>query len=214
MHAFTRHMLASQGGDDEDDVSVGDEDDYDRASKRRDAEDDGDDSDGDGSQRKSAQKKFAALQQQMLRSGASDAGPSQPEPKAHIAAVNMDELTGGLLDGSVRYWSDFQQVVRCSLRAMLAAATAGCCRRRALVSPHAERIPPAFLLPFEHRSWAQQQQLLRRFRHGVQLTHTHCTIRRACSPYAPPGIASSNRQQLEQVEDSVRTPPLTPFHDI
>jgi hypothetical protein len=126
MHAFTRHMLAGQGGDDEDDVSVGDEDDYDRTSKRRDAEDDGGDSDGDGSQRKSAQQKFAALQQQMLRSGASDAGPSQPQPKAHIAAVNMDELTGGLLDGSVRYWSDFQQVVRCSLRAMLASVTAGC----------------------------------------------------------------------------------------
>lgn len=139
MHAFTRHLLARDGGDDDGDAaceSQGDED---------------DDSDSDSSQRKSAQKKFSALQQQMLHAGGSDAGASQSEPP--LDAVNMDELSAGLLDDSVRYWSDFQQSV------------------------------------FHERSYCP-----------LHIDHGH----NGCSYFGGPGIISSNREQLERIEDSIR----------
>jgi hypothetical protein len=123
LHAFTRHMLTSHGEDD-DSASDGwgskqdddeDHDDYDE-------DDDGDDdNDGSSNQRKSAKKKFAALQQQML--GASDSVASSAHAPSQVDAVNMEELNGGLLDESVRYWTDFQQVTEVglsSLKMMLA----------------------------------------------------------------------------------------------
>jgi hypothetical protein len=94
MHDFTRHMLAGEGSDDNDDT------------ENQDASDDGSGSDDD--RRKSARKSFAALQKQML--AVSDSGTAASRPKEHASAANAEELIGGLRDGSVRYWSDFQQV--------------------------------------------------------------------------------------------------------
>ena len=104
MHAFTRHMMTCHSEDDGCDGGDGDRDDDDDGG----GDDDDDDDDGDASQRKSAKKKFAALQQQML--GASDGGANAAQPQRQVDAVNMEELNGGLLDESVRYWTDFQQV--------------------------------------------------------------------------------------------------------
>ncbi len=108
MHAFTRHMMTCHSEDDDCDGGDGDGD--------GDDDDDGDDGDGDsdgdgdGSQRKSAKKKFAALQQQMLGARDGGANAAQQQPQRQVDAVNMEELNGGLLDESVRYWTDFQQV--------------------------------------------------------------------------------------------------------
>ena len=53
-------------------------------------------------------QQFGALKQQLLHAKRDDSGaavaPMQEE------GVNMEEVTGGLLDESVRYWTDFQQV--------------------------------------------------------------------------------------------------------
>jgi len=111
-HAFTRHVMASFGGDDGDDDDCGSEgrggcDDID-------ADDDHDDDDDDDDlERRRAKQQFAALKQQMLHTKQEDASSAQP--KSQVEAVNMEELSGGLLDESVRYWTDFQQV------------TCGCC---------------------------------------------------------------------------------------
>ena len=113
-HAFTRHVMASFGGDDGDDDDCGSEgrggcDDID-------ADDDHDDDDDDDDlERRRAKQQFAALKQQMLHTKQEDASSAQP--KSQVEAVNMEELSGGLLDESVRYWTDFQQV------------TCGCCAR-------------------------------------------------------------------------------------
>lgn len=114
LHAFTRHMLTCHGEDDGcDGASDGwgskrddDDDDADHA----DHDDGDDDDDGSSSQRKSAKKKFAALQQQML--GGSESVASSAHAPSQVDAVNMEELNGGLLDESVRYWTDFQQVTQ------------------------------------------------------------------------------------------------------
>jgi hypothetical protein len=145
LHSFTRHMLASDGNDEGEHDSDGDDD---MVSRKQNAEGDDSDSGSDCDQRKSAQRKFAALQQQMLRAGDADASASQP--KAHFDAVNMEELNGGLLDDSVRFWSDFQQVIHGSQR-VLPADVRGFLRD----SLHAERAPRAILLPLEHRPRAQ-----------------------------------------------------------
>ena len=114
MHTFTRHMLASQCEDDDFESERRDDEDADEDDEDENDDDD-DDDDGGSSQRKSAKKKFAALQRQMLGTS-HDASPVQPTPQAD--AVNMEELTGGLIDESVRYWTDFQQVTR-HLRALM-----------------------------------------------------------------------------------------------
>lgn len=144
MHTFTRHMLASQCEDDDFESERRDNEDADEDDE--DENDDDDDDDGGSSQRKSAKKKFADLQRQLLGSS-HDASAVQPTPQAD--AVNMEELTGGLIDESVRYWTDFQQVTR-HLRALMVF---GLKRSRDLL--RAERIPREIVLPIEHRPWPQ-----------------------------------------------------------
>ncbi len=190
MHAFTRHLLARDGGDDDGDAaceSQGDED---------------DDSDSDSSQRKSAQKKFSALQQQMLHAGGSDAGASQSEPP--LDAVNMDELSAGLLDDSVRYWSDFQQVTCSSQRVML--VNMGTLPRDPL---HAERIPRAILLPFAHRSRSQRLQLLRRPRFLITLTQS-CHPQSRAPSSQPLSQALSHPTASSWSESKTAYPPSLP----
>jgi hypothetical protein len=111
IHSFTRRLLACDSDDEDAGVddgwnskSRGDDDDDDD-----DGDDDGDDDDIDHSQRKNAQKKFAALKEQLLH--ASGDGASAPRPPKQGFASSTEDLSGGLLDSSVRFWTDFQQVM-------------------------------------------------------------------------------------------------------